>query len=380
MASPAISTGSWKRGDKVAPFTSEKDKTEEPTPHRLREARRKGQVFRSVELVSAANLLTVLLALLLLGSWMLKEFEALFSTIYGHLGTVQRGGFQAGEILLRGAGGYLTIMAPFFGTAVVAGVAINLLQVGFNASGSRLSPQLERINPLQGLKRIFSQRALFELAKAIMKLVIVGMVTFYYVRGRLPEALALLNREAVHSAALIWKVMGGLGLRVGLLYLALALLDYLFQRREHWKSLRMTRREVKEELKHLEGDPLIRSRIRERQRLLAQQRMLEELPTADLVITNPTAIAVALRYRAETDQAPRVVAMGAGVLARKIRELAQEHRIALVENRAVAQLLWKNAAVGEEIPVELYQAVAEILALVYRMKEQKRGGGGGAGL
>lgn len=357
----------------MAPFTAEQDKTEEPTPHRLREARRKGQVFRSVELVSSANLLAVLSVLLLLGSWLLRELQGSFVSMYGQLGTARGSGFQAGQILLQGAGSYLLLMAPLFAAALVAGVAINLVQVGFNVNTSRLSPQLDRINPAQGLKRIFSQRALFELVKAILKIAIVGLVTYFYVRGQLSEALALIDRDAAYSAGLIWRVMGGLGLRVGLLFVALALLDYLFQRREHWKNLRMTRREVKDELKQLEGDPLIHSRIRERQRLLAQQRMLGEVPTADVVITNPTAIAVALRYRAERDPAPRLVAKGAGTIARRIREIAEEHRIMLVENPPIARMLWKTTELNEAIPVELYQAVAEILALVYRLRERKGG-------
>ncbi len=357
----------------MAPFGSEQDKTEDPTPHRLREARRKGQVFRSVELVSAANLIAVLSVLLLLGSWLLKELQIIFITIYGHLGTMQEGGLQAGQILLQGASGYLVLMAPLFGTAIAAGIAINLVQVGFNFTTSRLSPQLDRINPAQGLKRIFSQRALFEMAKAILKLVIVGTVTYYYVRGQLPAALLLVNQEPLQSARLIRGIMGGLGLRVGLLFVALALLDYLFQRQEHKKSLRMTRREVKDEIKHLEGDPLIQSRLREKQRMLAQQRMLHEVPKADVVITNPTSLAVALRYRSELDPAPRVVAKGAGIVAQKIREIAGEHRVALVENPDVARMLWRSTEIGEAIPVELYQAVAEILAMVYRIREQKGG-------
>lgn len=355
----------------MAPFSSEKDKTEEPTPHRLREARKKGQVFRSMELISAANLIAVLSVLLLLGSWLLKEFQAIFRTFYGQLGTIQESGFQAGQVLLQGANGYLKIMAPLFATAVITGVAVNLVQVGFNVNTSHLAPQLDRINPAHGFKRIFSQRALFEMVKAILKILIVGAVTFFYIRSQLPAALTLVNQEAGYSARLIWEVVGGLGLRVGLLFVGLALLDYFFQRREHWKSLRMTPREVKDELKHLEGDPLIHARLREKQRLLLQQRMLNEVPTADVVITNPTAIAVALRYQAEKDPAPRVVAKGAGVIAQKIREIAGEHRVMLVENPAVAQILWKTTEIGEEIPVELYQAVAEILALVYRLRDQK---------
>lgn len=355
----------------MAPFTSDSDKTEQPTPHRLREARRKGQVFKSVELNAAANVLGVMVVLLLLGPWWLKRFQSIFITMCGQL-AAQGGGFQARYILTRGATGYLGLMAPVFVAAIAIGLAANLSQVGFVFTTSHLTPQLNRINPGQGLKRIFSRRSLFEMVKAVLKILIVGAVTFFYIRSRLPEALLLLNQEAVYSARLLWGTLSGLGLRVGLLFAALALLDYLFQRREHIKSLWMTRKEVKEELKHLEGDPLVRSKIRERQRLLAQQRMLHEVPTADVVITNPTVIAVALRYRQEEDSAPRVVAKGTGVIAGRIREIAGEHNIMLVENPPVAQLLFKHTDIRQEIPVELYQAVAEILAMVYRLRGKNK--------
>lgn len=357
----------------MAPFGAEKDKTEDPTPHRLREARRKGQVFRSVELVSSVNLIAVLAVLISLGPQILGEAETVFTGIYGYLGACQKKELAAGQILLQGASGYLKLTAPLFAAALIAGVAVNLAQVGFNANSSRLAPQLDRINPAQGFKRIFSQRSLFELAKAIVKIIIVSAVTYFYVRDQLPEALLLLSQDASRSAGLIWRVMGGLGMRVGSLFVVLAILDYLFQRHEHWKSLRMSRREVKDELKHLEGDPLILSMLRGKQRALAQQRMMQEVPTADMVITNPTAIAIALRYDAESNPAPLVVAKGAGIVAQKIREIAEREGILLVENPGAARLLWKTTEIGEEIPVELYQAVAEMLALVYRIRDGKGG-------
>lgn len=355
----------------MAPFTADSDKTEEPTPHRLREARRKGQVFKSTELNAAANVLGVMLVLVTIGSWWLKQFQKIFSTLCGQLAS-PGDTFHSQAVLSFGATGYLTIMAPVFITAIVIALAANLTQVGFLFTLDHITPQLSRINPAQGLKRIFSRRSLFEMVKAIAKILIVGMVTFVYLRNRLPEALMLLNQETSYSARLLWGTISGLGLRVGFLFAALAVLDYLFQRREHFKSLWMTRKEVKEEMKHLEGDPLVRSKIRERQQLLAQQRMLHEVPTADVIVTNPTAIAVALRYLQEKDNAPRVVAKGKGRIAGRIREIADEHEILLVENPPVAQMLFEHTDIGDEIPVELYQAVAEILAMVYRLRGKNR--------
>ncbi len=355
----------------MAPFGADSDKTEQPTPHRLREARRKGQVFKSAEINAAANVLGVMIVLISVGPWWLKRFQSIFATVCDQL-IVQNSGFEPGSILAWGAVGYLGLMAPVFVTAMGIGIVANLSQVGFLFTTSHLAPKLERINPGNGLKRILSRRSLFEMVKAIAKILIVGVVTFSYLRVKFPETLLLLNQEAVYSVRLLWGTLSGLGLRVGFLFAALAFLDYLFQRREHTKSLWMTRKEVKEELKHLEGDPLIRSKIREKQRKLVQQSMMHEVPLADVVITNPTKIAVALRYRKEEDNAPRVVAKGTGLIAERIRDIAGENEIMLVENPPVAQMLFKHTEIGQEIPADLYQAVAEILAMVYRLKGKNK--------
>ncbi len=344
------------------------DKTEQPTPHRLREARRKGQVFKSTELNAAINILGVMLVLLLLGRMAGVAFLGMFRHYFDQIGeravdmgNIKAVGAEAGYF-------YFNLVAPIFLTALLLGVASNLAQVGFLITPSQLTPQPGRLNPMEGLKRIVSGRALFELLKSLLKIVIVGLVAYTYVRGRLDRTLMLLDRSPVVCMEFFWQTMVELGLRVGFVYAALAVLDYLFQRWEYMKSMRMSRMEVKDELKHLEGDPLIRSRIREKQRHLARQRMLHDVPEADVVVTNPTEIAVALRYRADRDSAPRVVAKGMARIAAQIKKIARENEVPVVENPGVARLLWKQAEPGEEIPVDLYQAVAEILALVYRLK------------
>lgn len=350
------------------------DKTEQPTPHRLREARRKGQVFKSTELNAAINILGIMLLLLLLGRMAGVAFQGVFGHYLGQIGersvdmsNIRAFGAEAGLF-------YFKLIAPIFLTALFLGLASNLAQVGFLVTPSQLTPQLGRLNPLEGFKKIFSSRALFELLKSILKILIVGVVAYSYVRGRLDRTLVLLDRSPGHCVEFFWQTMVELGLRVGFIYAVLAVLDYLFQRWEYMKSMRMSRREIKDEMKHLEGDPLVRSRIREKQRHLARQRMLQDVPGADVVVTNPTEIAVALRYRAGQDSAPRVLAKGVASIAGQIKKIARENDVPIMENPTVARLLWKQAELGEEIPVELYQAVAEILALVYRLKEKRAPG------
>lgn len=350
------------------------DKTEQPTPHRLREARRKGQVFKSAELNAAANIVGVMLVLLLSGRAVFSSFSHLFHHFLGKLSSPAAGLENMSALAGEAVSLYLGILAPVFLAALTVGLASNLAQVGFMATPSQLSPQLNRLNPLEGVKKILSARALFELVKSLLKITIVGAVSYAYVSGRLDQMLVLIASEPAGSIQFFWQTLTGLGLRVGLLYACLAVLDYLFQRWEYYKNLRMSRRELKDEHKHLEGDPLVRSRIREKQRHLARQRMLHEVPRADVVITNPTEIAVALRYRTGLEAAPRVVARGVELIAAQIKKIARENNVPVVENPPVARMLWRQVPLGEEIPAELYQAVAEILALIYRLKEQRTAG------
>ncbi len=352
-------------------FQESGDKTEEPTPHRLREARRKGQVFKSMELNSAINILGVMTLFLIFSAVAFRGIEEVFDLFIGSqlnlpltLGNTQAVMWEA---VLR----YFTIMAPVFAVALILGVASNLVQVGFLTSTQQLAPQLNRLNPLEGLKKIVSKKAMFEMVKSILKIVIISSVAFFFVRSRLDDLLLLVNQSAATSLQVFWNTMALLGILVGVVFLFLAFMDYVFQRYEYKASLKMSRKEIKDEHKNLEGDPLIRSKLKEKQRQLARERMMQDVPGADVVITNPTEIAVALVYREGMDSAPRVVAKGVEVLARKIREIAAENDVAIIENPPVAQMLWKETEIGEEIPIELYQAVAEIMAMVYKMREKK---------
>ncbi|NLJ56227.1 MAG: flagellar biosynthesis protein FlhB [Firmicutes bacterium] len=358
---------------KLQLFAESGDKTEEPTPHRQREARKRGQVMKSQEVNAAVNLLGMVFLGSLSWLYYLHHIQALLHYFLRDF-TVPADfdlAFCAG-LLQFSLSRYLLLVAPFLLVALTLGVSANLLQVGFLVSAEVIRPQLDRINPLAGAKRIFSRRALFEMVKSLLKVSVIGAVSYFYLRTRFTVLLQLLGQEGGVFAAVFSEVLLGLAFRVAGVFLFLAVLDYLFQRFEFQKDLRMTRREVLEEHKHMEGDPHLRARMRERQRALARQRNLDRVPEATVVITNPTALAVALRYREKENQAPVVLAKGAAVMARRIKELAGENNIPVIEDPPVARLLFEKVEVGEEIPVDLYQAVAEILALVYRLQAQRR--------
>jgi flagellar biosynthesis protein FlhB len=221
---------------------------------------------------------------------------------------------------------------------------------------------------VEGFKKSFSKRSLFELVKLLLKIFLVGIVVVLFIRNNLETLLLTLYQDAGGLWETIRSLTLNMSLRIAAVFFALSLMDYLYQRYEHNQNLKMTKQEVKEEFKQTEGDPQLRGRLREQQRKIAMQRMMQDVPSATVVITNPTALAVAVRYRETEDEAPVVVAKGAALMAKRIRDVATEHGVSLVENKQVARMLYDQVEIGQEIPVELYQAVAEILALVYKLR------------
>lgn len=264
----------------------------------------------------------------------------------------------------------LYIVLPLMGVLVFIAVLANLAQTGFIFSVEPLAPKASKINPIEGAKRILSKRSMVELGKAIAKLLIVGWAAFSVLKAEFGAFLDLLYQEDVQ----IFRYMGEASFRVitrsCYVIAVLAILDYLYQKWEFEQSLKMTKQEVKEEFKQTEGDPLVKARIRSIQRQMARRRMMEEVKRADVVITNPTHLSIALSYEASGMKAPRVVAKGADKLALKIRERAQEHGVPLFEHKILAQNLYKSVDIGQEIPSQFYRAVAEILAYVYSLKRR----------
>lgn len=344
------------------------DRTEPATPRKREEARRRGHIARSADLSSAAVLLAAVLALEFGGSALAGGLAASLKAVLGGLAAID----GDPERLLLHFGGAFTAsilgFLPFVGAVAATALAVGLAQSGFLFTAEPLAPKLERVDPVAGLARIFSLRSLAKLAAGLLKVGAVGAVvalTLWGQRARLAE-LALRPFEEIVGTGT--ALMLTLGLRASLALLVVGLLDYGYQRWQYERELRMSKQELREELKRYEGDPRIRERRRAVQRQLAMQRMMDLVPRAAVVVTNPTHLAVALEYDAKTMDAPRVVAKGADLMAARIRELAADHGVPVVERKELAQALFKAVEVGRAVPAELFQAVAEILAYVYRLK------------
>lgn len=344
------------------------DRTEPATPRRRQEARERGHVARSGDLSAAVVLLAGVLALTLMGSTFVGGLATAVRTVLGGLagfdGDAATLSTRFGAVALSG----LTGMAPFLIAVLVAAVAANLVQVGFLFTGGQMAPSMERLDPVRGFGRIFSLRALARLFAGFLKVAAVGGVvalTIWGERQRLAGLAAADFPGAVgYGSGLVMTV----SLRAALALLVLGLLEFAYQRWQYERDLRMSRHEVREELRRFEGDPRIRERRRAVQRQVALQGMIRQVPSAAVVITNPTHVAVAVRYERTMD-APTVVAKGAERLARRIRETAMEHDVPLVERPELARALYRGVEVGRAIPADLYQGVAEVLACVFRLKE-----------
>lgn len=344
------------------------EKTEKATPKKREETRKKGQVAKSAEVNTAFIMLFVFIGLFFLGTWMAttllsiyrKSFMEYFfwdvSIVNLHTIYIQ--------VLLEAA----KVVLPVMLMAIVAGVLGNFVQMGFLFSTDPIKMKLERINPIKGFKRIFSLRAIVELLKSILKITIIGSVVFILLLLHIEDIILLANKELNSSLVVLAKLVWQLGIAVSIILIFLAILDYMYQKYDFEKSIRMSKQEIKDEHKKMEGDPLIKSRIRQKQRELAMRRMMQEIPHADVVITNPTHYAVALKYDAEKMEAPVVVAKGADYLALKIREIANKHQVMIVENKPLARTLYARTEIGDQIPEDLFATVAEVLAYVYRVQ------------
>ncbi len=343
------------------------DKTEAPTPRRRQEAREDGQVARSVELNAALILTVALIIIRYTGPTLGQRLQnaIVYSLTHFPNGdlTQERVSAELVRLLLEVG----TALAPLLLGVVVVALVSNALQVGLVFSTKALAVKGNRLNPLPGIARMFSARAAVELVKSLMKIAIVGMIIYSFLKQNYPVIASLTGGSYLTASTELGKLTYGLLLRASVAMFVIAALDYMYQRFQHEKQLRMTKQEVKDDLKRSEGDPLIKSRIKQKQREIARGRMMQEVPKADVVITNPTHYAVALKYDAAVASAPVVVAKGKNLIAQKIREIAEANNIPIVENVQLARTLYASVEIGDEIPADLYQAVAEILAYVYKL-------------
>jgi flagellar biosynthetic protein FlhB len=347
---------------------SYQEKTERATPKRREDARKRGQVARSMELNSVAILFFGLVSLTFLSSWILQQIVGGFTENFALIPDLDLTPSTAHEIFKENGFRVLRTVFPMMVVIAIAGILINFAQVGALFTLEPITPKAERFDLTKGAKRIFSRKTAVELFRDILKVAIIGAVAFLTIRTEFPNIFLLADQSPGQVLLFCATTTLKLGLRIALALLFLAVLDFAFQRFEQEKNLRMTRQEVKEELKEYEGDPLIKARVKRIQRELSRKRMLKEVEKADVVVTNPTQIAVALRYDMQKDEAPLVVAKGERLIAEKIKEIARKFEIPIVENKPLARSLFELAEVGMQIPARLYRAVAEVLAYVYKQK------------
>ncbi len=347
------------------------EKTEPASDKKREEARRKGKVPRSVELNSAFVLLFGMLILSFGGSALMGGLGNVMRSVLRQSGTTTLTLTNLHGMAAQGALTVGAILAPVVLGIMIVGVAVAYVQVGFVYSPEVLRPTLEKVNPLNGIRKILvSRRSMMELAKSLLKVFLVGLVAWWSIQDVIAESPALVQSDIPGLLGFIGQSAFSVGLRTGLVFMVLAVLDFFYQRFEHEREMRMSKEEVKEETKATEGDPMVKSRVRSIQRRIAYRRMMAAVPKADVVVTNPTHLAVALKYDPEEMRAPTVVAKGADLVALKIKEIALAHDVPMVEDRPLAQALYRSVDIGGEIPEKLFQAVAQLLAYIYRLKHQ----------
>ncbi len=349
------------------------DKTEKPTPRRRSDARKKGQVAKSMEINTAVVLLASLAVLSLFGPRMLSELEEMLAEGLTRAGDPSQaaGGDSLMQLFSWGARSFATIGAPVMLVALVAGVLASVSQVRLKFTPHVLKPSLKKLNPLQGMKRIFGPQAVFEGLKATVKTGIVALVAFLAVWPKLPELAALVGLPPAAILGLLGSLVLSVGFKAGAALVLIAAVDWAWQKRRHEKGLKMTKEELRREAKQAEVPPEVRRAIKQRQYEMARRRMLADVPTADVVVTNPTHYAIALRYDGDKP-APEIVARGADLVAQAIREVAEEHGVPVVSDPPLARALYRDVEIGQEIPERFFQAVAEVLAFVYRTSGRRR--------
>ena len=346
------------------------ERTEQGTPKRKGEAREKGRVAKSREVSSVAGLAACLIYFHFNATGLLQNISSLMTSIWRSAGRVT---LSVDNIQSLFAGLLLQVfylLMPIFSVVFFVAIFANVIQVGLLFSTSAVQPELSKLDPLKGLQRLFSMNSVVELIKNILKMLIIGFVSYLVIKNEVRAFLPLSEQTVWEILVYLGKITFKILLTTCWVLILLAIMDYMYQRWEYDKGLKMSKEEIKEEAKNSEGDPAIKARIKRLQREMSRKRMMSAVPKADVVITNPTHLAIALKYDQDKAVAPCVVAKGAGVIAEKIREIARENNIPLVENKPLAQVLYKMVELDDMIPENLYRSVAEVLAYVYSLKKR----------
>jgi flagellar biosynthetic protein FlhB len=334
--------------------------------------RKKGQVAKSADLTSSVVLLSAMLALYFLMPTLMRTLTDITRSYLENAATLRIDRNNATTLMMTATLQAGAFFLPFMLIIASAAMLANVAQVGFKLSDYPITPRFEKLNPVTGFKRMFSARALAELVKSMLKLFMVGLIAYLTISAEFDKLVSLSNVDVWGAWAFFGNVCFTLGMRVAIAFLALGLADYGFQRYQFEQDIKMTKEEVRQELKDFEGDPQIRARIRRIRRQMAISRMMAEVPRAAVVVTNPTSLAIALQYETDSMAAPIVTAKGARLMADRIREIAAENGVPIVENAPLAQMLHKSVEVGGYIPERLYRTVAEVLAYVYQIDRRSR--------
>ena len=350
------------------------EKTEPATEKKLSDARKEGQVAKSKEIANCLGLLSLFLILKFMvgriGNNLLDGFYSTYSRIEDQVvfwnGDIPANGAYA--ILKEAASSVLIILLPILIIGFVVAFISDLLQVKWKPTTKPLTPKLNKLNPASGFKRIFSMNSLMTLLTSIAKLVLIGLVTFTFIRKNYGVIFMLHDIDLMSAIGVIGSSVTTLGIQISAIYIVIAFVDYIYQRYKFSRDMKMTKQEVKDEYKQSEGDPQIKGKIRQKMQEASRRRMMQNLPKADVVITNPAHYAVAIRYEPSEADAPIVLAKGEGYLAQRIKDVAKENSIEIVENKPLARMLYHNVDIGQAVPPELYQAVAEVLAFVYHLQ------------
>jgi len=346
------------------------ERTERATPRRREKARKEGRVARSQELNSAVILCLGIVTVYLLGPLMVDQIEQFMSYIFSEAPNIHTDFDSIQALFSSNILTFFFLMGPFLIILVVIAYGINVLQVGILFTGKPLEPKLDKLNIVNGFKRLFSARSLFQLVRDVTKLILIGTVGYFAVKTQMDTFFTMSDKPISVFAAAMGKTALTVTLQIGVAILILALFDYAYQKYDFEKSIKMSKQNIRDEMKDTEGSPQTKSRVRQIQREMSRHRMMQEIPKADVVVTNPTHIAVALKYDQDEMDAPMVVAKGERLTAEKIKEIARENDVPVVENKPLARALFNLCEIGSYVPGKLYRAVAEVLAYVYRLKQE----------
>lgn len=351
---------------------AEGEKTEEPSAKKRRDAREEGQILQSKEINTVVILFSCFLGLKFFGTFMTEELSKLMINLFNQISDVESY-LHPSNMIYNGMNLLLVftiIVGPILLIAFLSSLVVNYLQVGFLFTTKTLKIKLDRLNPIEGFKKMFSAKALVELAKSVLKITLVGYIAINHGLSQMTKIVKYSNMQPLAFFVNFSDLIFGFVLRILGVLLLLSFMDYFFQWREHEKNLKMSKQELKEEYKQTEGDPIVKGKIKEKQRQMAMSRMMQEIPSADVIITNPTHYAVAIKYEKDKYDAPYLVAKGVDLIAENIKKVAKDNKVPIVENRSLARGIYSSVDIDDPIPEELYEAVAEVLAYVYSLKNE----------